>query len=259
MSEFYIIEIITIVKSTKMTKAGGTVHMPFRPEIKKIIYDYCDNHLANEPWYQNEFDFIADQELRDRLSIEFKAIRFAYKLYEGIEAQDENLIFEVRSQILSYATIYEAVIQYVLYTYYSETAFFTQMTTHTIPIRIDVPKAKKEKLCRELSHDGKDIVTFFYETKQKDEASIRFNQKCKTAEKLGLIHVFQNERGEQINLPEEIIEIYNYRNGIHLIAERRKGIQYDLDLSKKAYWRMQPFIAQIKEQLNKDGKYITIP
>lgn len=233
--------------------------MPLRPEIKKTIYDYCDNYLADKPWYQNEFDFIADQKLRNRLSIEFKAIRFAYKLYEGIEAQNENLLFEVRSQILSYATIYEAVIQYVLYTYYSDTADFTQMTTHTIPVRIDIPKAKKERLYKELSHDGKDIVPFFYKTKRKDDASIRFDLKCKTAEKLGLIHTFKNKCGKQINLPKEIIEIYNYRNGIHLIAERRKGIQYDLDLSKKAYWRMQPFIAQIKERLNKDGKCIATP
>lgn len=181
--------------------------MSFCSEIKKLIYDYCDNHLADEPWYQNEFDFIADQKLKDRLVTEFKAIRFAYKLYEGIEAQDENLLFEVRSQILSYATIYEAVIQYVLYTYYADTAYFAQMTTHTIPVRIDIPKAKKEKLCKELSHDGKDIVTFYYARKKKNEASIRFDQKCKTAEKLGLIHVFKSERGEQINLPEEIIEI----------------------------------------------------
>ncbi|MFA9381620.1 MAG: hypothetical protein ACERKO_11235, partial [Acetanaerobacterium sp.] len=178
---------------------------------------------------------------------------------EGIEAQDENLLFEVRSQILSYAAIYEAVIQHVLYTYYSDTAYFAQMTTHTIPVRIDIPKAKKEELRKELSHDGKDIVTFFYDSKQKDEASIRFDHKCKTAEKLGLIHMFQNERGEQINLPEEIIEIYNYRNGIHLVAEQRKGMQYELDLSKKAYWRIQPFIAQIKECLNEDGKCVVDP
>ena len=55
--------------------------------------------------------FIQDIELRHRIITEFKAIRFAYKLYEGIGATDANLMFEVRNQILAYASIYEAVIE----------------------------------------------------------------------------------------------------------------------------------------------------
>lgn len=50
------------------------------------------------------------------------------------------------------------------------------------------------------------------------------------------------------------IELYSYRNGIHILAEQRKGITYELDLSKKAYRRMRPFIDQIKERLIADGK-----
>jgi hypothetical protein len=229
--------------------------MPFGIETQKQIYDYCDNHLADGNWYLSEFDFITDQNLRDRLVKEYRAIRFAYKLYEGIEAKEENLIFEIRAQILSYATIYEAVIHYVLFNYYSETSEFEKMSNHVIPIRIDIPKHKLEILSKELEHDSKEIVPFYYGTKKKDEVSIRFDEKCKTAERLGLIHIFQNEKGEQVNLPKEIIEIYSYRNGIHLVAEQRKGIQYELELSKKAYWRMRPFIDQVKEQLIKDNKW----
>ena len=71
--------------------------------------------------------FIEDEPLRKRLVEEFKGIRFAYKLYEGIEAKDENLIFEIRHQIFSYATIYEAVIHSVLYTYYKDTPEFHKL------------------------------------------------------------------------------------------------------------------------------------
>ena len=228
--------------------------MPLNTETQKEIYDYCEGHLATEQWYLHEFDFIVDEKLRNRLVTEFKAIRFAYKLYEGITAQNENLIFEVRTQILSYATIYEAIIQYVLYTYYSNTAEFLDMITHIIPIRIDIPKSKRENLCKYLLHDGKAIVPFYYDKRFKDDVSIRFDEKCRTAERLGLIRVFQNDIGERIDLPKEIVEIYSYRNGIHLVAEQRKGIQYELDLSKKAYWRMRPFIDQVKSCLIKDGK-----
>lgn len=229
--------------------------MPLNIETQNQIYDYCDNHLADENWYLSEFDFIFDQKLRDRLVKEYRSIRFAYKLYEAIEAKEENLMFEIRTQILSYATIYEAVIHDVLYNYYSETAEFEKMKTHVIPIRIDIPSHKYEILSKELKHDSKEIIPFYYGTKKKDDVSIRFDEKCNTAERLGLIHTFYNEKGEQVDLPKEIIEIYRYRNGIHLVAEQRKGIQYELDLSKKAYWRMRPFIDQVKAQLIKDNKW----
>ena len=55
-------------------------------------------------------------------------------------------------------------------------------------------------------------------------------------------------------MPSELIEIYSYRNGIHIIAEQRKHINYELDLSKRAYRRMRPFIDQLKEKLRQDGK-----
>ena len=50
--------------------------------------------------------------------------------------------------------------------------------------------------------------------------------------------------------------IYGYRNAIHLVAEQRKGIEYELELSKRAYRRMRPFIDQIKAKLKIDKKGI---
>ena len=43
---------------------------------------------------------------------------------------------------------------------------------------------------------------------------------------------------------------------IHLAAELRKGIEYELGLSKLAYRRMRPFIDQIKAKLQEDSKSI---
>ena len=82
---------------------------------------------------------------------------------------------------------------------------------------------------------------------------MRFDDKCKTACKLGLIYPYEKD-GMVVDLPTEIIEIYGYRNCIHLIAEKRKGITYELELSKKAYRRMRPFIDQVKGKLLADGR-----
>ena len=117
-----------------------------------------------------------------------------------------------------------------------------------------IPERKQCELQSALSHDGKTIVPYYFAKKKKEKAKVRFDEKCSTAEKLGLIHKYVNERGEEIDLPAEIKEIYSYRNGIHILAEQRKGITYELDLSKRAYRRMRPFIDQIKERLMADGK-----
>ena len=232
--------------------------MAFSKEIKKEIEIYCNNHLADNSWYENEFSFIHDERLKERVIAEFKAIRFAYKLYEGIEASQENLMFEVRNQILAYASIYEAVIEYVLITYYFDTDEFDSLMHHIVPIKISIPNDKMSLLQNVLSHDGKEIIPFYYDRRKKEKPQVRFDDKCRAAERLGIIHKFVNEEGIEIDLPSELIEIYSYRNGIHIIAEQRKGINYELELSKKAYRRMRPFIHQVKDKLEQDRRMINI-
>ena len=230
--------------------------MPLSNEVKKEIYEYCNNHLADEDWYKEEFEFVEDDKLRERLVQEFKGIRFAYKLYEGIEARDENLIFEIRHQILAYATIYEAVIHYVLYTYYNSAPEFHALQYHIAPAKISIPENKVNMISSALLHNGEQIIPYHMQERKKEETQVRFDEKCITAQKLGLIHAFENKDGEHIDLPKEIIEIYSYRNAIHLAAELRKGIEYELGLSKLAYRRMRPFIDQIKAKLQEDLKSI---
>lgn len=232
------------------------VLMALSEDTKSALYKYCTSHLPNTGWYEEKFKFVKDDALRKRIIEEFKGIRFAYKLYEGIEAKDENLIFEVRHQIFAYATIYEAIIHYILYTYYAETEEFHDLQYHEALAKLSIPPEQKESLSRLLLHDDKEIVPMYMKERKKEDAQIRFDDKCRTAEKLGLLHKFTNSEGIEIDLPSEIIEIYGYRNAIHLVAEQRKGIAYELELSKRAYRRMQPFIDQIKEKLKADKKGI---
>lgn len=230
--------------------------MSFPISLKNAVYDYCNNHLATEEWYKDCFDFIEDEALRKRIIEEFKGIRFAYKLYEGLEATDENYIFEVRHQILAYASIYEAIVHYVLYNYYQDTKEFHSMQYHTVPTRMGFSEKQMNEVKKILSRPQEDIFIYHLQERKKDESSIRFDDKCKTAAALGLIKPFSNDRQESIDLPSEIIEIYGYRNAIHLIAEQRKEIEYELELSKTAYRRMRPFIDQIRAGLKRDHKGI---
>ncbi len=230
--------------------------MPLPEGIKIELYNYCNNHLADKDWYEGEFEFIEDDKLRERLVQEFKGIRFAYKLYEGIEAKEENYIFEIRHQILAYATIYEGVLHYILYNYYVDTPEFHDLQYHIAPAKISIPEFQKKALSAVLLHNGEEIIPYHMQERKKEETQVRFDDKCLAAEKLGLIHSFENNEGEKFDLVKELIEIYSYRNAIHLAAELRKGIEYELELSKRAYRRMRPFIDQIKTRLQIDKKGI---
>lgn len=230
--------------------------MAFPESIKSKVYEYCTNHLPDDNWYKEEFSFIEDNSLKKRIIEEFKSIRFAYKLYEGIEATNENHIFEVRHQIFVYASIYEAIIHYILYNYYKDTDEVRKLQYHTVPTRLSFSEQQMVNVKKILNRANEDIFIYHMQERKKEQSQIRFDDKCYTAAKLGLINSFKNNNGETIDLPSEIIQIYEYRNAIHLVAEQRKKVAYELTLSKKAYKRMQPFLSQVKEGLRRDHKGI---
>jgi len=150
--------------------------MPLPKSSQEEIQKYCESHLPKEDWYEEEFDFIQDYDLKKRIIEEFQSVRYAYKLYEGLEATDIHLRFQIRSQILSYASIYEAVLEYVLNTYYSDTPEYEDLTHQdNVPTNICIPQDKRERLQAELSHDGKEIYTVYYKRKKKQNTSIRFD------------------------------------------------------------------------------------
>lgn len=214
--------------------------MPFLGKEKEYVINYCTNHLPNDEWFNETFSFIDDNALKERLVIEFKNVRFMYKLFEGIEATDELLLAEVRLQILMYASIYEAVIHYLLFEIFQEHEIVKRLTVHTIPKKISIPLNQLNVLKKDLQHDGKEIIPFYYTECKKEITSVRFDDKCKAACKLNII---------ESKLCDELINIYEIRNGLHMHAEIRKQIEYELETSRIAYRRMKLFIEQIKAKL----------
>lgn len=141
----------------------------FRLHTLSLQIKCCNNHLPDESWYEVEFEFIEDVLLRKRIIEEFRGIRFAYKLYEGIEAKAENQIFEVRHQIFAYATIYEAVLHYVLYTYYNKTEEFHNLQYYKTYAKVDIPATKLMAIKKALTHDGKDIIPMYIKERKKEK------------------------------------------------------------------------------------------
>ena len=229
--------------------------MSLAQNITESIYKYCNNHLPSKEWYEEQFDFIEDEHLKQRLIKEFTAIRFAYKLYEGIQATKENYMFQIRYQIFAYATLYEAILDYVIFHYYHDNEHIKKIRYLETIKQISIP-SDKMAILSQLEHDGKKIIACYRGKKSIDYSKIKFESKCNAAINIGLIKKCTDGQGKECDLPKDIASIYSIRNGIHILAEQKKNIDYEIELSKTAYRRMKPFIEQIKNKLKADKKGI---
>jgi hypothetical protein len=89
--------------------------MAFDSQTKIQIEDYAKKHIADEDWHVAYFDFVGDEALARRLGEEFIATRYLYKILEGLGADGWLLRSQIRMQVLSYASIYEAVLHHFLF------------------------------------------------------------------------------------------------------------------------------------------------
>jgi len=220
--------------------------MAFEDDVKNYINTYVEGHLPDKVEIDKQFLYIQDSDLRSRISKEYYIARYVYKFFEGMNAKDELLDAEIRLQVIMYANIYEAIIHYVLFTLYKDDQLVKDLEYIKAPKEISIPTEKYCIIKDALVHDGKDIKTYYLDLKKRDITKVRFDDKADVAFKLGLIDK---------PLMEEVIHFYNLRNGIHLHAELRKQIVWDLEMSKMAYWRIEKLNKLVEEKLIKDKKY----
>lgn len=218
--------------------------MSFEPEIRAVVVNYANAHIANETWHKEFFSFVRDETLAARLGEEFIATRFVYKVLEGLEADGWLLRAQIRNQILSYASIYEAVLHYILFDLLPDDPKVIALTQFRTRKRISIPSASQAQLERYLKHDGKKIIPTVDAIGKTDKSKVRFDEKAKCAFALGFIDE---------SLRDELIEFYEARNAIHIHAEIRKGLDYQIKLSQQAYRRMQKFKRQITARLKTIG------
>lgn len=212
--------------------------MAFEQSVKDQINQYVGAHIADEAWHVAYFDFIGEPRLAKRLGEEFNSIRYVYKLLEGLEADGWLLRAQIRMQVLSYASIYEAVIHHILFDVLADKPQVVALTEFPTKKQISIPSETLALLEKNLEHDGKKIIPTYEAIGKMDESKVRFDKKAECAEALGLLEGW---------LKDELVEFYEARNAIHIHAEIRKSLDYQIDLSRRAYRRMQPF----KEQLIK--------
>lgn len=218
--------------------------MAFNESVRQAVEQYVEKHLPDEQFYQLYFWFISDESLKIRLEEEFRSARHIYKILEGMQAKDWLLIAQVKVQILLYASIYEAVLHHVLLQEYAKTPEVKELTSYEHRKPINVSGIIKSTIQSTYNPAGS-ISVYETEIRQIDERKIVFEDKAQTALALGLISQ---------KIKDVISTVYSFRNAIHLHAEIRRGVVYEIDAAKGAYWHLQGFCQQIADKLIVDGK-----
>lgn len=226
--------------------------MPFNSDIIKEIEAYME-HIPSREWISQLFDFIKDSELKDRIIQEYFNARYVYKFFEGMEAKGEMLKSESRLQVIMYANVYEAVIHYVLFSLYKDNPLVNKLLYSNElkkwSIKSEMQQTLEKCIIRTSDDEKITIIPCRYSPTKKTDSDVKFKDKAECPKQLGLINN---------DMQNWITDIYSFRNGIHLHAELRKKIDWDLEKAKDAYWHVEGFIKQIKTQLQKDGLY-TLP
>jgi hypothetical protein len=214
--------------------------MALPSEVRAALMEYATAHIGDEKWHIDFFSFVPDQKLAKRLGDEFISTRIIYKILEGLEAEDWLHRAQIRLQILSYASIYEAAIHHILFDRLSDKPEVMALTEFPTKKKISIPRENLSILEKYLNHDGKEIIPTYEAVGRTDESKVRFDRKAECAHQLGFVEDW---------LRDELIEFYEARNAIHIHAEIRKSLQYQIDLSRRAYMRMQPFQEQVSARL----------
>ncbi|UDQ88019.1 hypothetical protein LJE71_17270 [Xanthobacter autotrophicus] len=104
-------------------------NMPIEKQIREKILSYCENHLPKNSGQM--FDFLDDNDLKNKVILEFDSARYIYKMGEALQADSYRQHAHVKFQIVQYAGIYEAIIVHLLWGKFKDDPIVKEIETHT--------------------------------------------------------------------------------------------------------------------------------
>ena len=210
--------------------------MPLSQDVRDSIFAYCKRDLPGDlQWHINQFSFIADLELKKRLGRAFYSARYISKLMEALLAAGDEIHPFIKFQIMQYASIYEAVINHLLWHQYRAHPEVQQLQTHKAYKPVNALGSLTN-----MKYGEEDLFTCVYRDEKTPRNSIPFKDKVDCAVRIGFVDAAYSE---------EIKLIYELRNLAHIETESEKQIEVEIEQAKVAYWRIKPFLEKISVTL----------
>jgi hypothetical protein len=210
--------------------------MPLEPELRDRISVYCQKDLPGDlQWHIDQVDFLDDAELRQRVGRAFYSARYVSKLLEALYLSGDQAHALVKFQVTQYASIFEAVISFLLFKRYAANAEVIRLQTHRALRRV----AALGHLTN-ITYGDEVVYTCVERDAKTTTSSISFGDKVDCAVRIGFV---------DSAYADDIKRIYQLRNLLHIENEADKKIEVEISDARQGYWRMKPFLETVKRHI----------
>lgn len=218
--------------------------MPLPTKTQNEVVDYVLRDLVPDAsnsqtpfkWFVSQFGFILDTNLKNKLGEAFYQARLMEKVREALGLKEGFNHAFVQFQILQYASIYEAVIDYKL-----------DQIHHVPEVKLLI---RHENLARVKEAFGSATRLTYTDATGEHELipcrkvlgtqklkEIQFAKRLKASVKVGIV---------PSNTADFIENLYEKRNCLHLINAAAKDYKPLVEMSKKAFESMRSFLNHVK-------------
>lgn len=209
---------------------------------KKKIIAYCNRDIVPDrgykideqyptEWFEQYFDFLGNIKLRKQLGAAFYQARFTYKLMNALNLPKGKYQGIVKFQIIQYASICEAILDYVLGENFKSDIGQRYADEYYSQVSALASNAK-------IVVDGKTLYTCEKNRKRKELRYIRIDHKTEYAKEKGIISQ---------DTKEKICALYNLRNTVHILKATEQEYFPKVREAKEAFDIMQKFCGEVKQ------------
>jgi hypothetical protein len=214
--------------------------MPLAQELRESILTYCRRDLPGDlEWHVNQFSFVADIELQQRLGKAFYSARLISKLMEALYVSGDERHPFVKFQIMQYASIYEAVISNLLWGRYKNHSEVRQLETHKAYKPIAALSSRTK-----MRYEDEELFPCVYRDSKTPKNTIPFKDKVDCAVRIGFVDEAYSG---------DIKRLYELRNLAHIETEAEKQIDVEIEHAKNGYWRVKPFLERIVTRIAEES------
>ncbi|MDH0137703.1 hypothetical protein N7331_04835 [Aeromonas caviae] len=213
--------------------------MPLKKDLRQQVVDYILRDIApgksqgqkSMDWFLERFSFVENSILKKHLAEAFYQARFNEKTREALGLRkDFNNIF-IKTQILLYASIYEALIDYALEKKKSEQAVANLLK------KVFYSPVNALSSSAELTFKEGQTTQILYTCKKNSRTQtlkeIQFKDRLAAAIAIGFVEA-KNQ--------QDIEALYTSRNKIHILAAAADDFKPDGQQSSKAFQNLFYFL-----------------
>ena len=215
-------------------------------KIKQAVIYECNHNIVPDPtfdysadgypsdWFVNYFSFLGDTSLQKNLGEAFYQARFVYKLMKELHLTKAKYYAFVKFQIIQYASIYEAILDYCLEKYHKDEIMTRYAEVAYVPAPILASKTT-------VKYNSEEVFLCLKRIRKKPIKLIRIQDRTEFAVEKSMISDAMRTR---------ICNLYDTRNNIHILKATQSKYVPNLTEAKTAYSLMGDFVSEIKAYIS---------